>query len=207
MVHSFPEKRHGKAKARRFYVVGLDFRLQTAPGWEMENLEVVAGVRKILIAPPGRGFVPFPEPPRLVIDKSLGRAPRDWELFHDYWLASDRMKILLETLDLEGVRFVRCETRYRDGRAAPTYWLCDVIRVLDAVDEERSVLKIDYPTPDRKVYDLSARSCLLFKEDSVGAAHIFRLRFYPMIVCDQVVKDACKEAGMRGIGFTDATKY
>lgn len=173
----------------------------------MENLEVVAGVRKILIAPPGRGFVPFPEPPRLVIDKSLGRAPRDWELFHDYWLASDRMKILLETLDLEGVRFVRCETRYRDGRAAPTYWLCDVIRVLDAVDEERSVLKIDYPTPDRKVYDLSARSCLLFKEDSVGAAHIFRLRFYPMIVCDQVVKDACKEAGMRGIGFTDATKY
>nr|WP_258719550.1 MULTISPECIES: DUF1629 domain-containing protein [unclassified Bradyrhizobium] len=206
MVGSPPERRRGKAKARRFYVVGLA-RFQTAPGWEMENLAVLAGGRQVLIPPPGRGFVPFPEPPRLVIDKSLGRAPTDWELFHDYHLVSDRMKSLLEVLDMEGVRFVRCETRYRDGRAAPTYWLCDVVRVLDAVDEAKSVLEIEYPTPGRKVYNLRGRSSLVFKEDSVGAAHIFRLLFYPTIVCDQVAKDACKEAGMRGIGFTDATKY
>jgi len=206
MVGSPPERRRGKAKARRFYVVGLA-RFQTAPGWEMENLAVLAGGRQVLIPPPGRGFVPFPEPPRLVIDKSLGRAPTDWELFHDYHLVSDRMKSLLEALDMEGVRFVRCETRYRDGRAAPTYWLCDVVRVLDAVDEAKSVLEIEYPTPGRKVYNLRGRSSLVFKEDSVGAAHIFRLLFYPTIVCDQVAKDACKEAGMRGIGFTDATKY
>ncbi|MBR0780459.1 imm11 family protein [Bradyrhizobium iriomotense] len=207
MVRSLPERRQSKAKVRRFYVVGLDFRFQTAPGWEMENLVALAGERKVLIPPPGRGFVAFPEPPRLVIDKSLGRAPTDWELFHDYRLVSDRMKSLLEALDLEGVRFVRCETWYRDGRPAPTYWLCDVVRVLDAVDEANSVLEIEYPTPGRKVYNLNRRSCLLFKEDAVGAAHIFRLSFYPMTVCDQVFKDACKEAGMRGIGFTDATKY
>ncbi|UPK25194.1 DUF1629 domain-containing protein [Bradyrhizobium sp. 195] len=206
MVGSPPERRRGKAKARRFYVVGLA-RFQTAPGWEMENLAVLAGGRQVLIPPPGRGFVPFPEPPRLVIDKSLGRAPADWELFHDYRLVSDRMKSLLEALDMEGVRFVRCETRSRDGRAAPTYWLCDVVRVLDAVDEAKSVLEIEYPTPGRKVYNLRGRSSLVFKEDSVGAAHIFRLLFYPTIVCDQVAKDACKEAGMKGIGFTDATKY
>jgi hypothetical protein len=206
MVGSPPERRRIKAKARRFYVVGLA-RFQTAPGWEMENLAVLAGGRHVLIPPPGRGFVPYPETPRLVIDKSLGRAPADWELFHDYRLVSDRMKSLLEELDLEGVRFVRCETRYRDGRAAPTYWLCDVVRVLDAVDEAKSVLEIEYPTPGRKVYNLRGRSSLVFKEDSVGAAHIFRLLFYPTIVCDQVAKDACKEAGMKGIGFTDATKY
>jgi hypothetical protein len=173
----------------------------------MENLAAIAGVRELLVPPRGRGFVPFPEPPRLVIDKSLGREPRDWEMFQDYWLVSDRMKILLETLDSEAVRFVRCETRYRDNRVAPGYWLCDVVRVLDAVDEANSVLKIEYPTPDRKVYNLSAQSSLLFKEESVGAAHIFRLFFYPMIVCDQVFKDACKEAAVRGIRFTDATKY
>ncbi|WP_442868968.1 hypothetical protein [Bradyrhizobium sp. CCBAU 25338] len=28
------------------------------------------------------------------------------------------MKSLLEALDFEGVRFVRCEARYRDGRPA-----------------------------------------------------------------------------------------
>ncbi|WP_246550575.1 MULTISPECIES: imm11 family protein [Bradyrhizobium] len=207
MVDSPAEKRRGRAKDRRFYVVGLDFRFQTAPGWEMENLAVLAGGRHVLIPPPGRGFPPFPEAPRLVIDKSLGRAPVDWELFHDYRLVSDRMKSLLEALDPEGVRFVRCETRYRDGHAAPTYWLCDIIRVLDAVDEAKSDLEIEYPTPDRKVYNLRKRSCLIFKEDSVGAAHIFRLLFYPMVVGDQVLKEACKEAGIRGIGFTDATKY
>nr|WP_236840905.1 DUF1629 domain-containing protein [Bradyrhizobium sp. CCGE-LA001] len=150
--------------------------------------------------------MPFPEPPRLVIDKSLGRDPRDWEMFQDYWLVSDRMKILLETLDSEGARFVRCESRYRDNRVAPTYWLCDIVRVLDAVDEANSVLKIEYPTPDWKVYKLHGSS-LVFKEEIVGAAHIFRLCFYPRIVCDQAFKDACKESAVKGIAFTDARKY
>ena len=207
MVDSPPDSRRRKAKAHKFYVVGLDFRFQTAPGLDMENLAAIAGERKILIPPKERGFVSFPEPPRLVIDKSLGRAPTDWELFHDYWLASDRMKTLLETLDPEGLRFVECDTRYPDGSPAPTYWLCDVVRVLDAVDEANSVIEIEYLAPDRKVYRFRRRSCLLFKEETVGKAHIFRLCFYPMIVCDQVVKDACKQAGIRGIGFTDATKY
>ena len=207
MVDSSPERRRRKAKAQKFYVVNLDFRFQTAPGWDMENLAAIAGERKILIPPKERGFVSFPEPPRLVIDKSLGRAPTDWEMFHDYWLVSDRMKTLLETLDPEGLRFVECDTRYPDGSAAPTYWLCDVVRVLDAVDEANSVLEIEYLAPDREVYRFRRRSCLLFKEEIVGKAHIFRLCFYPMIVCDQVVKDACKQAGIRGIGFTDATKY
>jgi len=206
MVGSPPKKRRVKAKDRKFYVAGIG-GFHTAPGWEMENLAALTGGRQVLIPPRERGFVPFPETPRLVIDRSLGRAPADWELFHDYRLVSDRMKSLLETLDSEGVRFVRCETRYQDGCAAPTYWLCDVIRVLDAVDEEKSVLEIEYPTPGRKVYNLRRRSSLIFKEDSVGEAHIFRLLFYPMVVCDQVLKDACKEAGVRGIGFTDTTKY
>ncbi|MGT2501666.1 imm11 family protein [Bradyrhizobium guangxiense] len=206
MVDFPPKKRRAKAKDRRFYVVSLG-AFRSAPGWKMDNLATLTGGRMVLIPPRERGFVSFPETPRLLIDKSLGRAPADWELFHDYWLVSERMKSLLETLDLEGVRFERCETRYGDGRAAPTYWLCDVIRVLDAVDEAKSVLEIKYPTPDCKVYDLSKRTSFAFKEDKVGAAHIFRLAFFPMVVCDQALKDACKEAGIRGIGFTDATKY
>lgn len=206
MVGSPPKRRQIKAKERKFYVVGIG-GFRTAPACEIENLAALTGGRQVLIPPRERGFVPFPEPPRLVIDKSLGRAPADWELFHDYRLVSERMKNLLERLDPKGVCFVRCETRYQDGPTAPPYWLCDIVRVLDAVDEAKSVLEIKYPTPDRKVCNLSKTSSLIFKEDSVGAAHIFRLRFYPMVVCDQVLKDACKEAGIKGIGFTDATKY
>lgn len=208
MVRSPAERRKGKTKARRFYVVGLDFRFQTAAGCKIENLVALAGERKVLFAPPERGFPPFPEPPRLLIDRSLGRAPTDWELYHDYWLASDRMKTVLETLDAEGVAFVKCETRYPDGSAAPTYWLCDVLRLLDAVDEQKSHLRIEYPAPDYKVYNLMGRASLIFNEESVGTAKIFRLRFlFPTIICDQSVKDACKQAGLRGISFNDATKY
>ncbi|MDE5443758.1 DUF1629 domain-containing protein [Bradyrhizobium sp. CSA207] len=118
------------------------------------------------------------------------------------------MKTLLESLDAEGVAFVKCEMRYPDGSAAPTYWLCDVIRLLDALDEEKSRVNITYPAPGRKEYLTLGSSSFLFKEESVGAVHIFRLRsLRQKIVCDQTVKDACKEAGMRGIGFRDASKY
>lgn len=206
MVGSPPKRRRVKAKDRKFYVVCIG-GFHTAPGCEMENLAALTNGRQVLIPPREQGFVPFPESPRLVIDKSLGRAPADWELFHDYRLVSERMKNLLERLDPKGVRFVRCETRYQDGLTAPPYWLCDIVRVLDALDEAKSDIEIEYPTPDRKVYNLRKRSCPIFKEESVGTARIFRLRFYAMVVGDNVLKDACKEAGIGGIGFTDATKY
>lgn len=41
-----------------------------------------------------------------------------------------------------------------DGSVAPTYWLCDVLRLLDAVDEEKSRVKIEYPAQDHKLYNL-----------------------------------------------------
>jgi Protein of unknown function (DUF1629) len=204
---SSTEKPPRKPKARKFYCIGLDFRFRTPPGWQMENLAVLNGGHRTLLAPLGaRGFPQFPEPPRLLIDRALGRAPVDWELFHDYWIVSDRMKTVLETLDREGVAFVRCETRYQGGSAAPVYWLCDVLRLLDAVDEEKSRVKIKHYDSDYKVYDLMGGASLVFKEEVVGSAHIFRLRFlHPRIICDQSVKDACKDAGLRGIRFVDAS--
>jgi hypothetical protein len=136
-------------------------------------------------------------------------AHHDWEIYHAYWVVSDPMKSVLETLDPEGVTFVRCETRHPDGSAGPTCWLCDVIRVLDAVDEQRSRVKIEYdPTGSHKRYDLMGGADLFFREEIVGAAHIFRLRFLlPKIICDQSMKDVCKDAGLKGIGFREAAKY
>jgi hypothetical protein len=173
----------------------------------MENIAVLGGGR-VLLSPPGtRCFPQFSEPPRLLIDKSLGRAPVDWEVFHDFWLVSDRMKEVLESLDREGVAFLKCETRSLRGNAAPVYWLCDIVRELDAVDEEKSHLEILDDGTEYRRYDALAISSFAFREDIIGSAHIFRLRFLSSsIICDQATKDACKAAGLRGISFEDTSR-
>jgi len=193
------ENRLRKPKPKKFYHVWLDFRFQTAPGWQMENI----GGRTLMSPPGGRSFPPLSEPLRLLIDQSLGRAPVDWELFHDFWLVSERMKGVLEALDREGVAFLKCETRSLSRKAAPDYWLCDVIRVIDAIDEEKTRGEILNDGTESRRYDGMRRPSFAFKEEVVGSAHIFRPRFWGDIVCDQAVKDACKAAGIRGIGFRD----
>ncbi|MCP3476990.1 DUF1629 domain-containing protein [Bradyrhizobium sp. CCGUVB1N3] len=210
MNSSANEKRKRKAKARKFYIIGPDARIGGKGGWEMENLPALLMGRRVLVPPPGqRGFPDFSEPPRLVFDKSLGRNPRDLEQFHDYWLVSDRMKGVLEQLDPEAFGFVKCVSQNRDRSVGPAYWLCDVLRILDAVDEEKSRVRIEYDPPDhRKRYSLLGGANLFFREEAVGPAHIFRLQFlFPRVICDDLVRDACKEADLKGIGFHDAAKY
>jgi hypothetical protein len=115
------------------------------------------------------------------------------------------MKGVLEAVDGEGVAFLKCETRSLKGGPAPVYWLCDVVRLLDVVDEEKSNLKILEDGTDYRHYDPMARSGYVFRTEAIGSAHIFRLRFLEStIICDQAMKDACKAAGLRGLTFKDA---
>ncbi|RXT36668.1 hypothetical protein B5V03_34085 [Bradyrhizobium betae] len=194
-----------KPKAPKLYRVGMDYRLRTRPGLQLENIAAL-GAGRVLDSPRGkRSFPTLSETPRFLIDKSLGRAPVDCEHFHDFWLVSTRMKSVLEAVDREGVAFLRCETRSLSGNA-PVYWLCDIVRLLDAVDEEKSNLEILEDGTDYRHYNAMALSSFAFREEAIGSAHIFRLRFLSSrIICDQAMKDACKAAGLRGLGFRDAS--
>ncbi|MEZ2146472.1 DUF1629 domain-containing protein [Bradyrhizobium sp. DN5] len=192
-----------KKKAPKLYRVELDFRIRRPPGWEMENFDAL-GVGPVLHSPQGeRSFPPLSETPRLLIDKSLGRPPVDWELFHDFGLASDRMMSVLEAVDAEGVAFLRCETRSLRG-GAPAYWLCDIVRTLDAIDEEKSNVEVLDDGTDFRRYSYMADSSFVFREEVIGSAHIFRPRFLDgRVICDQVMKDACKAAGLKDLRFQD----
>ena len=196
-----------KRRAPKLYLVTSDFRFHTAAGVELENLAAL-GVGNVLLAPRRkRGFPPLPETPRLLIDKSLGRPPVDWEKFHDFWLVSDRMKDVLETVDQEGVVFLRCETRSLKG-GAPVYWLCDFVRRVEVIDEDASTVTVLDDGTDFRRYDSMAPSNYVFREDAIGSAHIFRPRFLEQwIICDQGMKDACKAAGLRGMSFTTQFGY
>jgi hypothetical protein len=146
-----------------------------------------------------------PEPPRFLFDKELGHFPRDLEQCSSFWLISDRMKMVLETVDPDGFAFLRCEVWLPDGEPGPVSWLCDVLRILDAVDEAASRAKVKYlPQYNAKIYQLAGGASLVFREDVVGAAHLFRLaHLKPSVFCDQQIKGARKAAGLKGVSFKE----
>lgn len=102
--------------------------------------------------------------------------------------------------------------RLADGIKGPRRFLCDVVRELDALDEEVSRLKVkvgdDYVRG--KFYSLGGGAILVFRDEVLGQAHVFRLPFNPSVFCDRMFKGAVHEAGipddaeLSGISFIDA---
>jgi hypothetical protein len=205
--------RQRKPRGRKFYLMSYDYTKGGAQGYSLENILSLAPDRKGLESPRGRrGFRDYPEAPCFLFDKKVGRLPQDVEGFDDYWLVSDRAKSVFEAADPAGVAFLPCDVRLPHGDYdGPRYWLCDVLRVLDALDEARSRLKIGirdderYADFGRKYYSVPID--LVFRDDAIGDAHVFRMaHMRGTIICDQTMKDACKVAGLKGIRFVDASK-
>ena len=101
-----------KPKARKFYIISYSTRHKRAD-FEVENQNVLVAASgalhhhssvftSALFPPPERrGFPSYPERPRIVIGKRRsGPPPSDIELYHSYWLISDRLKLMFETIDL-----------------------------------------------------------------------------------------------------------
>jgi hypothetical protein len=206
--------RGARKSRRKFYHMTYDYRGGLA-GLQLQNREVLEPGQKVLEAPPGRrGFPNYPELPLFLFDRKLGRTPRDVELFNDYSLISDRTKAVFQAIDPNAFAFVRCEVTLPQGNYdGPDYWLCDVIRVLDALDETRSRLKIErrgepgYGYAGEKHYGLVGACELVFREDVIGDAHVFRMAYGEgIVICDDVLKNACKIAGLKGVTFEEASR-
>src|SRR5215831_20781423 len=93
-------------KARRFYIIGCSSAERRA-NFEVENLDVLRAGALALYPPEGRrGFPAYREKPRVVIGKRKNAfPPRDIERFHSYWLISDRLKVLFESIDPQAFAF------------------------------------------------------------------------------------------------------
>jgi hypothetical protein len=96
-------------------------------------------------------------------------------------------------------------------------WLCDVVRVLDALDEEKSEASSKWygkqlvcvAKNGSKYYSSLGTEVLFFKESVVGSCPIFRMKYSPeSIICDEEMRQACKSAQLSGISFRiTATAY
>lgn len=149
--------------------------------------------------------------PRLRYDPKEGTYPNDLDAsFRGYWLVSEALKRVFESVDPTGFAFKPCIFTLPDGSPAAPHYFCEVLRVLDALDEEASTLKIE--TGDYingKFYSTFAAS-LTFKREVVGDAHVFRTPYTDQVFCDRAMRDALLDAGFglprdtRGVWLYDA---
>ncbi|MBD8572858.1 DUF1629 domain-containing protein [Pseudomonas syringae] len=171
-----------------------------------ENL-LVAGSNTM--DPPDGDANQYRERPRLVHRPALGGPPRDFEILAGLWIVSKALKHVFESVDPEGFAFAACDYTQADGSAGPPYFLCNVVRSLDALDEEASRVKVQYEhNPDTgedlKLYCLSGGASLVFKPSVVGHAHVFRQpRLGTQPICDRTLFEALNAARLKGVLLRD----
>jgi Protein of unknown function (DUF1629) len=149
-----------------------------------------------------RGFREYPEMPVFLAGAKL----RDFAVYSGYWLVSDEMKTVVERIDPNAFAFLECRVQLRNGTEAPRHWLCDVVRVLDALDEHDSKVTIGVSSIGSKTYYIPTYGDVFFRVEEVGPNHIFCVMYAgSYIVCDEEMKLACKAADLTGIVFDDLT--
>ncbi|MCD0244642.1 DUF1629 domain-containing protein [Xanthomonas melonis] len=171
-----------------------------------ENEQALLSPPRLILKPDEGGFPALRETPRLVYIPSEGDLPQDLEGgFSGYWLVSKRLRQVMESVDTHAFVFADVDYRLADGSKGPAVFLCDVVRTLDALDEETSDLdiKISDDYEHGKYYSLAGGSRLAFKRDVLGEAHVFRLPFHDGVFCDRVFKDAVEAAGIGAEGQSD----
>jgi hypothetical protein len=190
-------------KKRKFYIV-THSTVSRASGFELLNERTLL---PFLEPPPGRrGFRDYPEAPVFLCDARVGRTNRDFEEYCGYWFISDRMKEVLERFDSAAFAFLKCKVQLPDGTEGSLRWLCDVVHVLDALDEEKSRIAISTASDGSKFYSFFGGENLVFKEDAVGPHHIFRMKYRESkVICDGEMRSVCKAAELVGISFVDFT--
>jgi hypothetical protein len=189
----------------KFFIIEPSYR----GGGRISGLEI-ANEDKLVVPgahtmePPNGDPGQFSERPHLIHVPKLGGLPRDFEEIAGKWLVSEALKRAFELVDPDGFVFVACDFTLSDGTPGPAHYFCNVLRELDALDESASRLKIkvgDYV--NGKYYSLAGGASMVFKQDLVGSAHVFRTPFADTVFCDRDLYDAVSAAGLTGVAFLD----
>lgn len=198
-------------KSRRFFEFDADLRGGgKGHGVRIANEDQLKPKEYLMFSrPPEGGFSYMTEKPLLVHNRKEGKMPRDIEPYGSYFLVSERLKRIFDEVDSAGFEFVECDFILGDGSKGPQYYLADVIRVQDAVDESASKIRIDYErdyrtNEDVKIYDFVGPTSLVFRDEVVADAHIFRTPYADNVFCDEVLKSACKVVS--GTRFRDVER-
>lgn len=197
-----------------FYVMSQDFD-EPCHGVELVNAPVLRPAGRAIIRPEVGGFPKFDEVPRLR-ETSPEMTLRDFQVgFEGYWLVSERLKRIFESVDQDAFEFAECEFVKYEGTSGDSYFLCDVVRSLDAIDDDASDVKIATEGyPKGKFYKMAGGARLAFRRAVVDGAHVFGNPFNTkLVVCDRLMRDSLVERGFgiagegHGLTLVDAADY
>jgi len=146
------------------------------------------------------------EPPQLLHPEATQQNPIDvFQIGRSLLIVSDRAKQSLASIDGEAFEFVEARCRFEDGSPAPTMWLADVVRFVDASDEEKSDVYVRFITnwqtgqPVKRVSH-QTRGAGFFYAAALNDVHVFRPLYSPFsIFLDDAVVAAAQQQGW--IGF------
>lgn len=208
-ITSMKRPKSVKTKARKFYRLFWIARQTKVAGIQLLNdAELFAGTAYRTLAPPGiliLGFRHYPVRPRFRISTRLGRKLNDIEFFGNYWIVTEHAKKVLAELSGTDFAFLAVEAEVDPGLASQIIWLCDVIPMLDAVDDYRSKVTVLKGDSGERIHEISANTRLVFHEAIVNSHHAFRLTTnFLTIICDDVFKARINEAGVTGLSFQPA---
>ncbi len=179
------------------------------PGIEIANEEKLIHPGMNVVSRPNGMPDQYPERPHLVHVPEKGELPRDLEELAGIWIVSEPLKQLFEQMDAEAFAFVACDFSLADGSPGPQYYLGNVLRRIDALDEASSRVKIkldhnDQTGADEKLYSLVGGASLVFKQDVVDDAHIFRQdHMGAPPICNRTMFDALSAANFSGVRLRD----
>lgn len=209
-----PVNRLASSSKGKFFVIQPGYWDDT----QESGLEIVNGKKlrlpgSYIIEEPNGDPDQYPEKPHLIHVPDRGGMPRDFENIGGHWIVSEALKQVFESVDPMGFAFSPCDFTLSDGSTGPQYYLCGVLRLLDALDEGASRVKIEYETDHQtgerlKFYSVSGGASLVFKTEFVGHAHIFRQAGLGVdAICDRVLADALAAAHLDGVETCDAADF
>lgn len=141
----------------------------------------------------GSGLPQFAEAPRFVVDRPI----RDLQLFdfyvhqRDIMLLSERAHTLFRQLDPNAFDSLAVDVRLATGEPGLPYWLCDLTRVIDATDFERSQVETTQTEPTFRYMLRPLHELNVFRRSAVEGVHFFRLLNSPGgIYCDAAAASA-----------------
>jgi uncharacterized protein YjbI with pentapeptide repeats len=184
--------------------------------WELENIDRLQTNGRRLTAPEAwpdgylqslRGPWNLPdylERPRFVIDEKNGRLPRDLEVYDGVFFVSKAMKAVLEALDPGACDIRPCDTVLSSGEPGPELWLCSITRAfIGAIDFERSAISVSFFADNGlPMYGLGGNTKIRFKPEVINGAYLFHAaELSGYVFCDEPFKQACKDAGLKGLRF------
>ncbi|MFT8560706.1 MAG: DUF1629 domain-containing protein [Acetobacter sp.] len=199
-----------KTKSRKFYILRDPARANPA-GWKLMNSDALLAAGLPLLANTrdslNRSFCEYPVLPRFYVSRRLGRKLADFQKNGYFWIISDRARQVLLSISEIDFSFLATEVEVDPDQEPLTLWLCDVLPVLDAVDESRSEVSVGRSTSGKRIHYIGGLSKLFFDEAIVNGHHAFRLETNSdFVIVDDVFREAFKRAGLKGLSFRCASK-